>query len=273
MILSHSAIASVGYYIPQADVTIYSIEELAYLCMYKGYVLDSDFACKKLVQWIDEQCGCEDLAFRLHTILKEKQDNTAFVETILRFVGYVSEGEIARTIQEISDGLGLSGFERKKREADSLYEARRFVQAIQKYAELLEILPEGECSIKAACYYNMAAAKAQLFLYEQALDALEASYRLLPEEETLMAWLGTARLLYPEKQYLEMLNGREDLYQLSLKLEEKIKEIETNVITTENGQELEKLREWMQYGGEDGFYVAGGRVLRTLCEEYRGFYD
>ena len=98
MIISQSMIASEGYYIPQVDVTVYSIEELAYICMYKGYALDSDFACKKLTQWIDEQCGCEDLAYRLQAALKEKGGEEVFVETILRFVGYVSEGEIHRII-------------------------------------------------------------------------------------------------------------------------------------------------------------------------------
>ena len=41
MIISQSMIAAEGYYIPQVDITVYSIEELAYICMYKGYALDS----------------------------------------------------------------------------------------------------------------------------------------------------------------------------------------------------------------------------------------
>ena len=273
MIISQSLIAATGYYIPQVDTTVYSVEELAYLCMYKGYALDGDFACKKLVQWIDEQCQCEDLAYRLNAILKEKGDEGAFVETILRFVGYVSEGEISRIIQDISEGLGLSGYERKKLDADALYQQKRYTQAALAYEALLDILPEGEIAMRAACYYNLAAAKAQMFLFDQALDALEASYQLSPTEETLLAWLAAARLLYSEKQYLEMISAREDLYDLSLQVEEKVKNIEATIIKTGDGQELEKLREWMQYGGEDGFYVASGRVLKSLCEEYRGFYD
>lgn len=273
MIISQSAIATTGYYIPQVDTTIYSVEELAYLCMYKGYALDRDFACKKLVLWIDEQCQCEDLAFRLDNILKEQVDEAAFVETILRYVGYVSEKEISRIIKEISEGLGLSGFERKKLEADTLYKQKRYIEAGKTYEALLEVLPDGEMTMRAACYYNLAATKAQMFLYEQALDALEASYQIEQSEETLVTWLATARLLYPENQYVEIISGREDLYSLSLELEEKIKNIEAAIITTGDGQELEKLREWMQYGGEEGFYVAGGRVLRGLCEEYRGYYD
>ena len=273
MIISQSQVATEGYYIPQVDTTIYSVEELAYLCMYKGYALDSDFACKKLVQWVDEQCQCEELAYRLNTILKEKGDEETFVEHILRYVGYVSEGEIARIIQDISEGLGLSGYERKKKEADLLYRQKRYDKAARSYEELLELLPEGEAVMRADCYYNLAATRAQMFLYEQALDALEASYKLSPTEDTLVSWLAVTRMLYSEKQYLEIISGREDLYDLSLRLEEKIKNIESTIIQSGDGQELEKLREWMQYGGEDGFYVASGRVLKTLCEEYRGYYD
>ncbi len=273
MIISQSLVASQGYYIHQAEATVFSIEELAYICVYKGYTLDKDFACRRLVQWIDEQCGCEDLAYRLSAVLKEKGGEAAFIENILRFVGYISESRIKRILQDISEGLGLSGLERKKQEADQLYREKRYVQAQSAYEELIKLLPEGEAALKAACYFNLAASRAQLFLYEQALDALELSYKLDPAEDTLFAWLATARLQYSEKQYLDILSSREDLFQLSLKLEEKIKDIEASVIRTKEGQELEKLREWMQYGGEDGYYVASGRTLHTLCEEYKRFYD
>ncbi len=272
MIISQSLIAAEGYYISQADTTVYSVEELAYLCMNKGYALDSDFACSKLVKWILEQCQCEELAYRLDAILREKGDKNAFVEHILRFVGYVSEGEIERIIRDISEGLSLSGYERKKLDADTLYKRKEYMQAVKAYEALLDMVPAGEISLRAACYYNLAAARAQMFLYEQALDALEESYRLAQTEETLFTWLAVSRLHYPEKQYLEMIAGREDLYKLSLRLEEEMKKVEATVITTGDGQELEKLREWMQYGGEDGYFVASGRVLKSLCEEYREYY-
>lgn len=272
MILSQSQIAAKGYYIPQADTTVYSVEELAYMCMHKGYTLDGDFACAELVRFIQEDCGCEELGYRLENILSEKGDKNAFVEAILRFVGYVSEGEIGRIIRDISEGLNLSGLERKKLNADMLYRHGEYMPAIRAYESLLHLIPSAEISMRAACYYNLAAARAQLFLFEEALDALEASYRLEKSESTLLAWLAVSRLHYPEKQYLEIVAGREDLYNLSLQLEEKMKETEAGIITTGTGQELEKLREWMQYGGEEGYYVAAGRVLKSLCEEYKNCY-
>lgn len=273
MIFSESRMATEGYYIPQADVTVYSIEELAYVCAHKGYALDNAFAGKKLVSWVLEQCGCEELAFRLQSVLRQKTEQTDFVANILRFTGTYSESQIARVLQDISEGLGLSGYERKKREADELFRAHKYVQAVEAYENLTEILPEAETTLRAACYFNMAAAMCQLFLFEQALDALELSYGLQPAEDTLMAWLAAARMLYPEKQYLEMVGGREDLHDLSLALEERIKAIETEIIATKEGQELEKLREWMQYGGEDGYYVASGRLLKNLCQQYGAYYD
>ncbi|MBQ8816762.1 MAG: hypothetical protein IJZ84_05740 [Lachnospiraceae bacterium] len=272
MIISQSLIAAEGYYIPQADVTVYSVEELAYLCIHKGYALDSDFACSELVHWILEQCGCEELAYRLDAILRENGDKNTFVETILRFVGYVSEGEIERIIRDIAEGLSLSGYERKKLDADLMYGRKEYMPAIKAYEELLKIVPQAETDLRAACYYNLAAARAQMFLHEQALDALEESYRLSRNEETLFTWLAVARIHYPVNQYLEVIAGREDLHEISLRLEEKMKKVETSVLTTGAGQELEKLREWMQYGGEDGYYVASGRVLKELCEEYREYY-
>lgn len=273
MVVSQSAVAAQGYYVSHVDETIYSVEELAYICIHKGYALDREFPCKKLVQWIEEQCGCEELAYRLDSVLKKAGAETEFVELILRFVGYVPEIQIAHILAEISQGLGLSGLQREKLDADNMYRCRKYVQAAQAYEALLRVIPEGEFMLRADCYYNLAAAKAQMFLYEQALDALEASYRLYPTQEVLLTWLATARIFYPEKQYLELIADRKDLYDLSLEVEEQRKHIDEVMPMTMEGLELEKLREWSQYGGRDGYYTASGRVLKALCRDYRRYYD
>lgn len=271
MIYCQGAIALEGYYVQQLDTIIYSVEELAYLCAHKGYSLDRDFVCKQLVQWVAEECQCEELAYRLQAVLRDRGDKTAFVETILRFVGWVPETEIERILQDIAEGLNLSGYERRKVEADNLFYQRNYEQAIVAYEALIEMLPVTEEELLAACYYNLAATKAQLFLYDQAMDAFEASYQIIASEDTLFAWLKAARMYYSEKQYLEIIGGREDLYELSLTVEEHIKDIESQLVTNEDGRELEKLKEWLEYGGKDGYHVASGRVLRDLCEQYREY--
>jgi len=212
------------------------------------------------------------LAFRLQAVLKDKGDKTAFVEAILRFVGAVSEGEIVRILQDVSEGLNLSGYERRKAEADTFFAQKRYVQAAEAYEALIDILPVSEQQLLADCYYNLATTKAQLFLYEQAMDAFEASYQVVPSEETLYAWLKAARMFYPENQYLEIISGREDLYELSLQLEEQMKDIEASFYQDENSKELEKLKEWLDYGSKDGYHVASGRVLRELSEDFREYY-
>lgn len=272
MIISQSEITSTGYYIEQTDCTVYSVEELAYVCRYQGYALDGDFACKALVSWIRQDCGCQELAHHLELVLKEKGSKEVFVEHILRFVGYISEEEIQHIIKEIAHGMGMTGYEKKKQDADRLYQQKAYVQSAAAYEELLELLPKREKELRAACYYNLAAGRAQMFLYEQALDALEHAYKLVPDEDTLFAWLTVARLHYSEQQYLDMICDREDLFELSLKLEERMKDAETQVVKTEAGKELEQLREWMQYGSDEGYYAASGRLIRELCDTYKEYY-
>lgn len=272
MIYCQGMVATNGYYVQQLNTTIYSVEELAYLCAHKGYRLDSDFVSKDLAAWVMEECGCEDLAYRLQTILREKGDKTAFVEAILRFVGATPETEIEHILQDISAGLNLSGYERRKVDADNAFYQKQYEKAITMYEALISLLPVSEEELLANCYYNLAVTKAQLFLYAEAMEAFEASYEVLPIEETLFAWLKAARMYYPENQYLEIVGGREDLYDLSLRLEEHIKDIESNFVTNEEGRELEKLNEWMQYGGKEGYRVASSRVLRDLCEAFREYH-
>ena len=273
MIYCQGAIATNGYYVAQLNTTIYSIEELAYLCAHKGYRLDSDFVCKELVNWVLEECDCEELAYRLQAILREKGDKTAFVEAILRFSACVKETEIEHILQDIAAGLNLSGYERKKLDADNAFYQRQYAKAATLYEALIEILPVSEEELLANAYYNLAVTKAQMFLYAEAMEAFEASYQILATEDTLRAWLKAARMYYPENQYLGILGGREDLYALSLELEEEIKNVEANFIVNEESQELEKLNEWLQYGGKEGYRVASARVLRDLCETYREYHN
>lgn len=273
MILSEGRIAENGYYIAQADITVYSVEELAWVCAHKGYTLNKEFASEKLVAWIREECEAEVLAGRLNSIRAEHDDTDLFVEAILRYTACYSERQIEKILKDISEGLGMSGYEHKKQEADRLYENRRYAGAVKAYQELLELLPEGEQVLRAAVYYNLGAAKAQLFLFEEAMEAMERSYELAPEKGTLFGWLAAARMGYSEKDYLALISNREDLYELSLELEEEMKKNEITLLKNGAGKELEKLREWMQYGGEEGYYVASGRMLRELCAEYKSFFQ
>lgn len=273
MIYCQGAIATNGYYVEQLNTSIYSVEELAYLCAHKGYRLNSDFVSKNLVEWIMDECACEDLAYRLQAILRDKGDKTAFVEAILRFVAIVPETEIERILQDISAGLNLSGYERRKLDADNAFYEKQYAKAITLYEELIALLPVSEEELLANAYYNLAAAKAQLFLYAEAMEAFEASYEILATEETLFAWLAAARMYYPENQYLEIVGDREDLYELSLRLEEYIKDIESHFVANEESRELEQLNEWKQYGSKEGYRVASARVLRDLCEEFREYHN
>ena len=273
MIYCQGTIAMNGYYVAQLNTTIYSIEELAYLCAHKGYRLDSDFVSRELVEWIMEECGCEELAYRLQNILHEKGDKTAFVEAILRYVATISETDIEHVLQDIASGINMSGYERKKMDADAAFYEKKYVKAVSLYEDLIEALPVSEEEMRANCYYNLAVTKAQMFLYEEAMEAFEASYQILATEDTLCAWLKAARMYYPENQYLEIVGGREDLYELSMALEEQIKDVEAHFVSSEEGRELEKLRDWMQYGGVEGYRVASLRVLRELCEAFRAYHQ
>ena len=107
MIYCQGLVANNGYYVEQLNTTIYSVEELAYLCAHKGYRLNSDFVSEELVEWIMNECGCEDLAYRLQMIWRDKWDKATFVEAILRYVAMVSETEIERILQDISAGLNV----------------------------------------------------------------------------------------------------------------------------------------------------------------------
>ncbi len=273
MFISDSETAQTGYYIAEMQLTVYSLEELVWALCQKGFLLSEDFASEELAQWLHTQCCCTDLAYRLAQSVERKDGLIVFVVTILRYAGYVSEKEIERVRESLSAGEKWSWLEKRKKEGDLYLEGEKYYQALSSYQKLMSELPEGEVKLRALLWHNIGVAQAKLFLFDAAMESFTEAYQLIADEDTFAQWLACARIVLPNREYLDYLGENPEVTDQSLKLEEQINRLMSAMESSPQGEELEKLKEWLTYGSEEGVYVASGRLLKTLMKNYRQCYQ
>ncbi|MCD7862989.1 MAG: hypothetical protein LUG61_05655 [Lachnospiraceae bacterium] len=271
MFLSDSETAQTGYYIAEMQLTVYSLEELVYAVCQKGFLLGENFACEELAEWLHTQCCCTDLAYRLAQSVQKKEGLISCVVTILRYAGYVSEKEIDRVRESLSAGEKWSYLEKRKKEGDIYLEELKYDQALSAYQKLLSELPEGEVKLKASLWHNIGVAQAKLFLFDAAMESFSESYQLIADEDTFFQWLTCARIVLPNREYLDYLGENPEVTEQSLRLEEQINRLTGALKHSAQGEELEKLKEWLTYGSEEGVYLASGRLLKALMKDYRQY--
>ena len=119
-----NAVLCVGNYAKQPytfqkiGVKVYCVEELCYCLGENAYLLDHAIVSKELVDWIDKQCGLTQLAGELNGLINHQASESAFVGTILQYVGYQTEEEIHHIETVLSEGASMDAGEKRKARAD-----------------------------------------------------------------------------------------------------------------------------------------------------------
>ncbi len=68
IILGTGKYAEKPYFIDKFYINVYSVEELCYILVEKAQMLDPEIMQRDLVQWLDEQCGLNQLAHALYSL-------------------------------------------------------------------------------------------------------------------------------------------------------------------------------------------------------------
>ena len=140
--------AQIPYCVPGLEINVYSMEELSYCFKENAFLLDAALLEDRLLEWIDRQCGLQDLAKALHPLVHKRGSLSSFVGMILGYVGFYGEEDIRQVEQVLKQGAGLSRIEKRKRQIDYLVKKKKYVAAIREYDGLIgkwqELEKEGE---------------------------------------------------------------------------------------------------------------------------------
>lgn len=216
LLICHEAIAAMPFYVEEAGINLYSMEELCYYIAGNTYLLGDSFMGEELCTWIEHQMGLYKLAEDLRSI----HSISEFAEAILKDTGYYSAKEREEIISAIRQMEEKTDFECKKLRADLLMENRKYISAIYEYRKLLDSEDPGKSGavLTAAIWYNLGTAYARLFLFQEAVRCYEKSYELNPLKEAVRAVLLCCLCAHDEQEFLSRAQahyvdetGREEL--------------------------------------------------------------
>ncbi len=276
VILETGNCAEEPYFIEKFYVNLYSVEELCYVLVENAELLDQEIMDRKLVQWLDEECGLNELAHNLYLLLNQKASSVAFVGTILEYVRLYPEEEIKRAEDIIRQNDGLDPYERKKAKADYLMGSRRYYAALRQYHFLLSELPETEKTLRAEIYYNIGVACAKMFLFERASEWFLKAYGTDGEEDSLLRYLAALRIHYQDKEYITFIADHPEYHNASLKVERMVKRASGQFEGTDENRMLFTLHVCKEEGSSTAgtmvaYYDEIDKLTERLKEQYREY--
>ncbi len=250
-------------------VNIYSVEELCYLLSSNPFMINADIMDRSLAEWLDTECGLPELSHELLTLLNRASQPGIFVDTILDFVNYSTEKDRKRIEEVLRDNIGLSEFERRKKQGDYLVKNGRYRLALTEYDKILLELPEAEAEIRAEIYHNMGVAHGRLFEYESAARSFKKAYELSGREESGIQYLVAIRSQLSDGKYISFIAENGQYYELSLKVEKLLEAARGQFEASEVSRMLSALQFYREEGNTASYYEDIDKMIAQLKEDYR----
>ena len=261
--------AEIPYCVPVTGMNIYSVEELCYFFGENAFLMDNSIINKQLIEWLEKQCGLEELAELLYPLCKNGDVET-FVRIIVEYTGYFAGEEAQKVINAVRDCSGRSVGERKKTRADYYLDNGKYELAIKEYELLLKERENcTETSFEGSIYHGMGVAFAKMFLFQQADYYLEKAYAVLGDEKIAFQMLAAKRLYLTEQDYICYVADHSELFNVSQDLEERLNESEKMWQVSEKKKQLDDLKECKYIGEAQLYYEEIERMTNRLKENFR----
>lgn len=267
--------AQIPYCVPGLEMNVYSMEELSYCIKENAFLLDTALMEDRLLEWIDKQCGLQDLAKALYPLVHKRGSLSSFVVMILGYVGFYGEEDIRQVELVLKQGAGLSRVEKRKSQIDHLVKKKKYVAAIREYDDLIrkwqELEKEGEplpaVSCLASIRHNKGVAYAGMMHYGKAAECFREAYDTDGGGEEYLAYLAAKRMELSEEDYIALVAGETQI-QGTLELE---KEMDRLVNLWEQQPAYLRLcnRRRMRVENRQAYQADTERLTQALKENYR----
>lgn len=261
--------ARTPYRFVSPDVQVYTIEELCYVLKENAFLLENDILDKRLADWIGGECGLKELAAQLYPLVNQRGTVSAFVLTILEYVGNYDRPALQEVEHLLKQGANLSTYEKYKSRVDYMAGKGRFMEAAAEYEALLNSLPEAEKDLRARILHNKGVAYANMFLFEDAADCFWKSYELCPEQETFTEYLAAKRMQQSDEEYVSFVAELPEAYEISLELEKCVEALRRSWENHIDKKRLEQMKQWKADGESSRYYEEIDRAVQGLKHSYR----
>ncbi len=257
------------YHIDSICVNVYCVEELCYLFASNPFMIDAGIMDRELAQWLADECGLTDLSHQLLTLFQRGSQPGIFVDTILDYVNFCSEEERQKIDRVLKDNVGLTPFEKQKKQGDFLMQNERYQLAFNEYDKLLLQLPEGERDLRSQLYHNMGVACGNLFQFENAAKYFKKAYELSGREESGIQYLVAVRSRISEGEYVSFIADNGRYYELSLKVEKRYEVAREQFEATRENRMLSALKIYKEEGNISSYYEEIDKIIAEIKDQYR----
>lgn len=271
VLLCQGALAKNPYYVKEACISLYSIEELCYFIYHYAYILDDTFVNKKLVSWLRDEIDMGDVAAKVETLIERNGSLGNLVRVLNNEVGYYTEDEWVSLLEDIDSNSRLSLSQRRKIRADGLLKSEKYAQALEEYENLLYEGDVDEPSFIAKVYHNLGVCAAKLFMFEKAADYLEKAYDTYPNTESYVEMLSARKLYMSTSEYINYIGDNKRNYEDSLEVERKFE-----ILKLGWGEQpaYKYFREVCKQKDEgNSYYTSVDRLVEEVKENFRGYIN
>ncbi|MCR4587063.1 MAG: hypothetical protein K5682_01530 [Lachnospiraceae bacterium] len=258
--------AQTPYYVKNADIHVYSIEELCYVICENAFVLEDSLVDRDLVSWIDHSLGLKDLAKSLHELMNQNGSAGALAGIILDYTGNYDTRQVNYVENILQTGSGLTTYEKRRHHADYMLSVGKYIRAVEEYQELLGDMPDADRKFHGDVLCNMGTALANLFLYQEAADAFARAADLLPEDQTIIqAYLAAVRMYAPTEEYIRFISAHPEWNRASMALEADVSTLERDWTYSPEYVKTKEITDGKQYDYFDEIH----RRIQNLKYDYR----
>ncbi len=267
VILCQGTYATTPYFITEACVHIFSIEELCFYIYNNAFLLDDSFVGEKLADWIENELKLNKVSATLRTVIDKPKALENLVRILNNEIGYYTEDEWSTLIGDISNNSRMSLDTRKKVRADGLLDSGRYVKAMEEYEGILCNLTDNNSQLVAGIYHNLGVCAAKLFLFDKAAVFFEKAYETYANTESYQEMLWALKLSMQPTKYLDYLSEHKESYEDSLEVERKLEILRMTWGETPAHKYLKELN--MQKSEGKSYYDGLERMTDEVKEQYR----
>lgn len=204
-LLCGSKRSRIPYEAEESRQALYSIDEICYYLYHNSYLLEEEFFSQKLIDFIREQLSLQLLADKLEFAKKKKAPLAEYITAVMESTGYYKEAEWKRMKEKLTYFGTQSREERLKLLGDMYLTERRYIQARNQYALLLNLeASSGESKeFFSTVYHNIGVLYMEMFYFEEASGFLKRAYEYAPQDLILKKLLLTLKMAGMEVDYAE----------------------------------------------------------------------
>ena len=175
---------STPFFIEQAGISLYSLEELAWFLYHNICLADRQMFGERLCRWLSEEAGCTDLARRIQNGVAAGSSFQNLVVSVVGAADLFDGRELSELGERIRSLGSLQEQERLKMRADELLDNHNEWAAMEEYRHILHMHQNNRLGMAfyGAVWNNLGVCYARQLLFREAAECFETSCEYEPDE-------------------------------------------------------------------------------------------